>query len=210
MAQQAVSSDYVDLVQLPGLLQQVRGAHPSPIARESATSAVRAHSRARSRACFPRRDGVCARAHAHAPMHTRAHARVCARMHTHSCTRVRARMQLNHSAKEMQMHQKNMGTQYAALKHEFDQSVRAAGAKTRELEKANMECKKNIGDQAKHMAKLTTQMQVGVGPMYPGRMTGIPVQRARCSVVLPCVLMPAEHAWPCVEKRRRPTAWWTQ
>ena len=62
------------------------------------------------------------------------------------------------------MHQKNMGTQYAALKHEFDQSVRAAGAKTRELEKADKELQKNASDHTKHLAKLTTQMQVRVGP----------------------------------------------
>lgn len=62
------------------------------------------------------------------------------------------------------MHQKNMGTQHAALKHEFDQSVRAAGTKTRELEVADKDLQKNIGDHTKHLAKLTTQMQVRVGP----------------------------------------------
>jgi hypothetical protein len=87
-----------------------------------------------------------------------------ARVRVHSCARAYAHMQLSHSAKELQMHQKNMGTQYAALKHEFDQSVRAAGAKTRELEKADKELQKNASDHTKHLAKLTTQMQVRVGP----------------------------------------------
>jgi peptidoglycan hydrolase CwlO-like protein len=67
--------------------------------------------------------------------------------------------QLNHSAKEVQMHQKNMTTQVAALKNEFDQSVRAAGAKTRELDKTDMELKRSVADQSKQVARLTVQMK---------------------------------------------------
>ena len=68
-------------------------------------------------------------------------------------------VQLNHSSKEMQMHQKNITTQVAALKNELDQSVRAAGAKTRELDKINMETKRSVADQNKQLAKLTVKMK---------------------------------------------------
>ena len=57
------------------------------------------------------------------------------------------------------MHQKNMGTQVAALKHEFDQTVRANGAKTRELDKTNEENKKSLTEQNQKLAKLTVQME---------------------------------------------------
>jgi hypothetical protein len=57
------------------------------------------------------------------------------------------------------MHQKNMGTQIAALKYEFDQTVRANGAKTRELDKTNEENKKSLIEQNQKLAKLTVQME---------------------------------------------------
>jgi DNA repair exonuclease SbcCD ATPase subunit len=71
--------------------------------------------------------------------------------------------QLNLTTREMQALQKNTQTQVSALKHEFDESVRASGTKARELDKTNIETKKALGDVGKQIAKLTEKMVAADG-----------------------------------------------
>ena len=67
--------------------------------------------------------------------------------------------QLTLSSKQAQSLQANSATQIAALKHEFDMSVRAGGNKNRELDKANIETGKRISDHDKQLAKLAERMK---------------------------------------------------
>ena len=111
--------------------------------------------------------------------------------------------QLNHTTKEVQMLQKNMGTQIAAIKHEFDNSVRSAGAKTRELVKADHELKKHLGEHTKHLGKLAAQMQVLIRLIQMQASHSI---QEKIAVFLSSFDTISSHSGKC----RRPIAWWKQ